>query len=258
MLRSLKIIAADFWGLCRVCGPVVAFRWLLAIATNFSACKKRNDLQPADGAMGDGPFAVKLGGARALLGGSSVLTGIREIWVRDPYLANFLTISPDAKVLDLGTNMGVFTALALGHGPNVRVFSVEADPAECLRLRRTIADNRAQSRVEVINAFVGGSMSFQSDLKSKDRASQVPTISVPELLSRIGPNLDFIKCDIEGSEYALLADPDPIFAHASQVSMELHPDLGDADAAIKRLKELGFEVRVLSRPPTLMALCRKP
>ncbi len=183
--------------------------------------------------MGDGPFCVRFGKYQGMLGGRSCLTGIREIWVRDPYLANYLTIDPDAVVLDLGANMGVFTALALAHGPQVRVFAVEADPAECDRLRRTIGDNRAQSRTTIINAFVGGSMDFQDHLKATDRAAAVQTISTTQLLSQIGPRLDFIKCDIEGSEFALLADPHPIFAAAKQISMELHPDLGNAQDAIK-------------------------
>jgi FkbM family methyltransferase len=257
MVRSLRIIAADFRGLCRVCGVGVAVRWLFAIAANFSACRVRNDLQPADAAVGDGPFRVRFGKFQGMLGGRSCLTGIREIWVRDPYLDGYLTIGPSAVVLDLGSNMGVFTALALAHGPGVRVFAVEADPAECDRLRRTIADNRAEKRCTVINAFVGGTMNFQDDLKARDRAATVPTLSPAQLLSQIGAPPDFIKCDIEGSEFALLNDPQPIFASAQQVSMELHPDQGNADAAIQRLRELGFEVKVLSRPPTLMALCRR-
>src|ERR1700677_3446502 len=106
MLRSIRIIASDFRGLCRVCGPVVALRWLLAIIFHFKACRRSSNLQPADAALGDGPFHLRLRNARATVAGKHVLTGIREIWVRDPYLNDFLTIPENATVVDLGANMG--------------------------------------------------------------------------------------------------------------------------------------------------------
>src|ERR1700677_758847 len=130
MFRSIRIIASDFRGLCRVCGPIVALRWLLAIVLNIKACRRAGNLQPADAALGDGPFHARLRNARAILSGRQVLTGIREIWVRDPYLNDFLSIPENATVVDLGANMGLFTTLALASGGGVRVLAVEADPNE--------------------------------------------------------------------------------------------------------------------------------
>ena len=79
--------------------------------------------------MGPGPYDVRLGAARARLFGEQVISGIREIWVRDVYLnRGILSIAPDATVVDLGANAGNFTMLALAHGSGVRCVSVEADP----------------------------------------------------------------------------------------------------------------------------------
>jgi hypothetical protein len=144
MIRYACVIASDCWGLWRVCGLRVALRWLWAIAWNFRACRASGNLQPADAAMGDGPFRVRLRQAQAVLSGPRVLTGIREVWVRDPYLAGFVTIPPQGTVLDLGANMGLFTALALGQGEGVRVLAVEADPLEYSRLRQTLARERSR------------------------------------------------------------------------------------------------------------------
>jgi FkbM family methyltransferase len=258
MLRSLQIIASDFAGLWRVCGPRVALRWLWAICVHFGQCRRAGNLQPADAALGSGPFRVRLRNSSAILSGNQVLTGIREIWVRDPYLGDFLAIPEDATVVDLGANMGVFTALALGHGPGVKVLSIEADPNECVRLRATLAVNDPDCRATVVNAFVGGITAFQSDLKTSDRASAIPTISEEEVLARAGGGpVHFLKCDIEGSEFALLKSPGPLFAAAIQFAAELHPDSGDVDAAIAQLQKMGFEVLRRDHPPTTLVQARR-
>src|SRR4051812_15958000 len=126
MGRMIRIVFRDFIGLVRVCGIGVALRWLVMIALNFKKCARARNLQPADLAMGPGPFSARLGTARAKLFGEQAISGIREIWVRDVYLNHGrLSIPPDATVVDLGANMGNFTVLALGHGPGVRCVSVE-------------------------------------------------------------------------------------------------------------------------------------
>jgi FkbM family methyltransferase len=259
MLRSLRIIASDFRGLCRVCGPIVAFRWLLAILLNFKACRRAGNLQPADAALGDGPFHLRLRNARATVAGKLVLTGIREIWVRDPYLNDFLTIPENATVVDLGANMGLFTILALASGRGVRVLAVEADPNECARLRATLAANGFESRATIINAFVGGTTSFQSDLKSTPRAAGVPTITEDEIISKLGPvPIHFLKCDIEGSEFDLLKNPGPLLAVTEQFAAELHPHAGDGNAAISQLQKLGFQTLRRDHPPTTLIQARRP
>jgi FkbM family methyltransferase len=258
MLRYLRLIAADFWGIRRVCGLGVALRWLWAVLTHLGACRKSGNLQPADAVLGEGPFAVRLGNAKAVLCGEQAMTGIREIWVRDPYLANYLVIPPTANVVDLGANMGVFTALALGHGPGVRVVAVEADPNECRRLRRMLEFDRSAERVTVVNAFVGGTELFQKDLRSAGRCDAVPIRTESEILSHVaGATVDFLKCDIEGSEFAMFANPGPLLAAAKQIAIELHPDCGDVDVALDQLKRMGFEMRSRRQGPTVLALGRR-
>jgi len=258
MIRYLRLIAADFWGIRRVCGIGVALRWLWAIGTHLGACWRSGNLQPADAVLGDGPFAVRLGRAKAVLCGEQAMTGIREIWVRNPYLANYLVIPPNAKVVDLGANMGVFTALALGHGPGVRVVAVEANPNECRRLRRMLDVFHAAERTIVVNAFVGGTQSFQDGLRSGGQCDSVPTYTESEILSQVGGDtVDFLKCDIEGSEFAMFADPGPLLAATKQIAIEFHPDCGDVDLAIEQLKRMGFEMRWRRQGPTILALGRR-
>src|SRR4051794_38939292 len=99
MAAIVSTIVSDFRGLGRACGWGTATRWLTMIGWNWRQCLRRHDLQPADIAMGDGPFLVRRGRACAKLAGDHVVTGIREIWVRDNYLGgSFLSIKPGALV----------------------------------------------------------------------------------------------------------------------------------------------------------------
>lgn len=208
--------------------------------------------------MGDGPFNARLRNARASLVGGQVITGLREIWVRDVYLGDFLSIAPDATVVDLGANMGVFSALALGHGPDVRLIAVEADPFHCRRFERLMSENRWTGRAQLINAFVGGRAPFQNELLASGRCSAVPSIDQAEIVRRLpSEKVDFLKCDIEGSEFDLLAAPGPLIDITRQIALEIHPDCGDADALIDQLKKMGFEIRLDHRPPTIILRGRR-
>jgi len=92
MSRMLSLLLSDFVGLWRVCGAAVALRWMFKMALHLRECILRRDLQPADRAMGEGPFRLRhrTSGARAMLGGAGAFTAIREIWVRDHYLGGDL------------------------------------------------------------------------------------------------------------------------------------------------------------------------
>jgi FkbM family methyltransferase len=242
MFRFARIVLSDFFGLTRVAGPVVSVRWLLAILLTLPKCFRQRNLQPADLAMGHGPFAVRLGKSRAKLAGEYAISGAREIWVRQVYMGDgFLEIKDGATVVDLGSNMGNFSALALGHGPRVRLVAVEADPLMCDKFTHTMRVNGWEDRAQLVNGFVGGTT--QSQVELRGRFSAVPTLSEQELLDRAGiQRIDFLKVDIEGSEFELLTRESRLLAVADQLAIELHTTLGDADAFLRMLEELGFEL----------------
>jgi FkbM family methyltransferase len=257
-MHHLRIVAADFRGLCNVCGLWVAVRWLLGVIWHFGACRRVGNLQPADAVIGDGPIAVRQGKARAMITCYRVLSGVREIWVRDVYLGRgFLSIAPDGVVVDLGANMGAFTLLALAHGANVRVVAVEADPVECGRFEKNLALNGWADRTKIVRAFVGGRTQFQVDLAATGRTAAVPTIDPAQLLAMAGGQIDLLKCDIEGSEFELFASAGPLLAACRQIAMELHPDAGDPTQVIELLRSNGFEVRHGTHGPTVLAQARR-
>ena len=245
MIGVLKLIGSDFLGLSRTCGWGVALRWLTKVAITFPQCRRAHNLQPADRVMGEGPFTCRLGRARARLVGSQVISGIREIWVRDVYLSDgFLSIPDNALVVDLGANMGNFTLLALGHGPGVRVVSVEANPQEVARLRRSLAENGWTDRAKVCECFLGGKTEYQEHLIRDEGSGGVPFVSQEDFVRDLGPGtIDLLKCDIEGSEFGLLTPDSPLLARTRQIAIEIHDNAGDRHQFMRMLRDMGFELR---------------
>jgi FkbM family methyltransferase len=257
-----RIILSDFLGLCRVCGVRTGVRWLACIARRLRECRRTGSLQPADAAMGQGPFLARRRAARARLTGEQAISGIREIWVRDVYLGGgFLSIAPDAVVVDLGCNMGNFTLLALGHGPQVRVVCVEADRACIPKVERSLATNGWAGRARIINAFVGGTTGYQSDLEAAEGGRGVPHLSSEAFLAQAGlaeGRVDFLKCDIEGSEFELLASGSPLLGMTDQLAVEVHKNVGRTDAMRNVLRAAGFEVKIArTSPPADILLARR-
>lgn len=242
------LILRDFLGMIRVAGVGVALRWLWSILRNFGACRRVGNLQPADLAMGPGPFRVRLRRSSASLYGEQVISGIREIWIRDVYLFNdFLQIRDGDVALDLGSNMGNFSMLALGHGPRVRVVAVEANPVYAAKWKKNIGQAGWQDRATLVEAFIGGVTTYQENLAAQVDADGPRQISQDQLLSDHQlSRIDFLKCDIEGSEYGLLTPDSPILARTRQLAIEVHKPAGDWQGFRTMIESQGFETMIRS------------
>jgi FkbM family methyltransferase len=236
----------DFLGLRRICGLSVSTRWLLCIVAAFAEVVKRGDLQPADRMMGEGPFKIRLGSRVSEFSvlGAGIITGIREMYVRDCYLqGGALNISDGDVVLDLGSNVGNFTTLALAHGPTVKVIAVEPSSAMNDAFCRSVGMNEGfAERVQLIRAFVGERTEKQRILvASHHHYSDTPWLTECELINLAElKNIDFLKCDIEGGEYGLLSGDSRILKMTKNLAMEVHAFGGDVGWALCRLEELGL------------------
>lgn len=244
----IRVLLRDFTGLLRVCGFRIAFKWLACVIKTFPQCRASHTLMPADRAMGSGPF--KVGGA--LIGWSDdpgqsasvVFSGIREIWVRNIYLGGVLSIPEDGTVVDLGANRGIFTALALAKSKGVKVLAVEPSRLLNESFGTMIKVNDWQGRVSMIRAFIGGLAPVQERALSEDsNYTGVPFVD-PDYLVRDIRKIDFLKCDIEGSEFGLLETS--LFAKAARVAAEVHDIAGDREQFIAKLKNSGFNVLSIS------------
>ena len=192
--------------------------------------------------MGAGPFPVRRGHVSAMLKGDRVMSGVREIWVRDVYLKDdYLRIGPSDLVVDLGANMGNFTNLALAHGPGVRVVAVEPNRAALDMLVESVSANGWNDRVALNRCFLGGVTPKQTELRQRSGYGGAEFVSEEDFLkdNDVG-SIDFLKCDIEGSEFSLLTPDSPVLNKANQIAIEVHDWAGDRHAFIEMLRQCRF------------------
>lgn len=155
--------------------------------------------------------------------------------------------------MDLGANIGMFGAWFLSRHPEGRVTAYEADPANARVHALTVGANRARADWEVIAAAAGtrsGDVRFVSGQATNSHLAaegELAAITVPEhdVLSRAG-DFDLLKVDIEGAEWALLADPRFADLGVPVVALEYHPvgcpEPDSGAAASGALEQAGYAV----------------
>jgi FkbM family methyltransferase len=156
------------------------------------------------------------------------------------------------RILDVGANIGLFGVFALGRWPGAQVTSYEPDHCNQRVLRQTVAANEVGGRWAVVSAAVSnapGELSFVPGLgamahiagSGEDGTITVPTV---DLFDQQGDGVDLIKMDIEGGEWAILADPRLASLKATAIRLEwhtIHCPQADARAeAIRLLRAGGF------------------
>lgn len=163
------------------------------------------------------------------------------------------------RVLDVGGNIGLFSAFARERWPGAQVVSIEPDPGNLELLHRM---NEGSAAVEVIEACAGvqaGTVRFVPGLdgwshvedgEPDETAIEVACVDVFPLAE----TADLVKLDIEGSEWKIL-DDDRLRTRAPPILvLEWHdmlcPYEDPGRAARRALERAGFEVVAEhTRPP---------
>jgi FkbM family methyltransferase len=157
------------------------------------------------------------------------------------------------RILDAGANIGLFGVFALGRWPGAQITAYEPDPCNRDVLRRTVAANDVGSRWTVVGAAVSnapGELSFVPGLGAMAHIAgreEAGTITVPtlDLFDEQGDGVDLIKMDIEGGEWAILADARLSALKAKVIRLEWHtihcPERDARAEAVKLLRTGGFE-----------------
>ncbi len=130
------------------------------------------------------------------------------------------------RILDLGGNIGLFGVDALVRYPSAEVTSYEPDPANLEILRRAVEANsgRRWTVVEACALASGGPVRIDSGRFADSHVSDVGTpadgVDILPLLDRY----DYIKMDIEGSEWLILTDSrwSDATPHTSVLVLEWH------------------------------------
>jgi len=180
-----------------------------------------------------------------------------EIVVRNCYR---FTAKPGMKVLDIGANIGVFTALCALNG--AEVVAVEPHPGARDILAETLRRNQIEGKVHVLPVAVAtydglcdyhGTEDSTSNPQERTWTTyngsvnnpdvvvvqQTECVSFHELVAYT--QWDCVKMDIEGAEFDILIDAPPeAFERIDYLTLELHNGWASRekyDALIEKLEE---------------------
>lgn len=188
----------------------------------------------------------------------------REIFEEKEYEHGPVRIFPGDIVLDLGGNIGIFASYALGMGASM-VYTVEPYPAYLQLLERNT--KKFGDRVNVLPYCVTNEdksghlhVNFQHNTiyngvfkernwgmdDSPEPPVPVECIRLVSLLERYSiSRVDFLKMDIEGSEYFLFRDLDAdlLRERISRIAIEYHWSYSQEHLDIvQKLRSCGYEV----------------
>jgi FkbM family methyltransferase len=183
--------------------------------------------------------------------------------------ARLSSLGRPPRILDVGGNIGLFSAYARERWPGARVVSIEPDPDNLRLLRRMQAESAGAELIEACAGVSDGVVRFVPGLdgwshveygEADESTVELPCVDVFPLAEEV----DLVKIDIEGSEWRILDDERLSTLAAPLIVMEWHdllcpyPDAGPAARAT--LERAGYEVVAEKlRPPhtgTLWALRR--
>jgi FkbM family methyltransferase len=180
------------------------------------------------------------------------VSALDEVWalgeyVPPPPIAARLDAAAPLRVLDLGAHVGLAALWFLARWPGSRVTSVEADPRHLASLREARALNPGQDWeiVAGVAANQPGTVRFRAGLQMGSHVGgEGEALAAIDVLPLIA-QADLVKCDVEGSEWALLADPRLAEGGPAVLVVEVHPSPEVPDPVARGaelLRAAGFEV----------------
>jgi FkbM family methyltransferase len=244
----------DVRSVCRSASPGAATRWVTALAAHLPECSRSRSLSPADRAWARAGARFRTPSGAVVSLPAAYTAGAREMYCRNVYLRTGLRMPAEGWVVDLGANRGLFTVWAAVNG--AQVVAVEAQQGFAGEIRGLAEHNGVADRVHVEIALAGGVASpggtagvVADDVRWAATSHGAPErpadVSVPQLMSayRI-ERVSLLKVDIEGGEFAVLADGDDLgwLQGVDQLALEVHPGFGDRAALVGRLRRQGFTV----------------
>jgi FkbM family methyltransferase len=256
-LLGLRRLQRELAAIRQVVDAATYQRYLWAITKVAPEILRRRSLAPADQVLASPPRLVQavLEGVAYNLTGMP-FGGVREIFARRVYQPQEDWQAPPHKpppsrflpqagelVIDLGANVGLFSLLCAKRGATV--LAVDAQRGYADDWRRLLHRNGCESRATFHCALVGAGSGLFADpdnlLSSSHYSGPPAALSIESLLAaHPGREVALLKCDIEGSEFALLDRDLDWLRRVRRIAMEVHNDFGDPTHLRDRLADHGF------------------
>jgi FkbM family methyltransferase len=148
-----------------------------------------------------------------------------EVVVEDCYeIFRYARRANPKVIVDIGANLGMFSKLCSLLFPEAAIYAYEPNPGALKWLRQ----NAEGTRIQVIPCAVGqisGLVKLDTSCDStigqitEDGDLEVQCVAASEVAA--GDQIDFLKMDCEGSEWAILQDP-TLLGRAKEACLEFH------------------------------------
>jgi FkbM family methyltransferase len=246
VIRRFSKLAAELGRLREVAGVYCTVRYALNIIRYSLEIAQTGSLLPADKAMVGKTYTFQVFGTKVVIDGA-MFGAARETYGQRAYFAvPGFSLHPTDTVVDLGANAGVFTILAALLKASVIAVEAQAGFVDCLR--NNVRRNRCEDQVIVVLGVVGPRSGLFSDpiefrAASHSRGQMPPQIRMCELLAdHHVQRVNFMKVDIEGSEFDLFTSDNAWLSTVDRIAMEVHTAFGDVGGLQATLREFGFHV----------------
>ncbi len=244
MLSKSKRFLEEIAALSRILNWTDAGRYVASIACNLPSIFREKSLGQADESYRPERLTVKAFGQNFRLA-NPCLSLVREIYGRRIYFPkpDWVPKAGDA-IVDLGANVGLFSLLCAGLGANV--VAVEAQSGFLPLAEAMLRENGCLHRVKLVHGIVGANTGCLADPERRAHSSHFgripPEMSMRQVLSlHSAGEVDFLKIDIEGSEFALFRGDTDWLAGVRRIAMEVHPEFGDAKVIQRHLSDRGYK-----------------
>lgn len=248
---DIRRLVCEIQAVWKVADRRSAARWTVALLRRFPKVVKSRSFIIADQALAgsQGSFKLPSGIARVVVPGEH-FGGAREMYCRAVYFRRpGFRIHPGEIVVDLGANRGLFSILAATEGANV--VAVEAGSGFLPVINAHATLNNCNDRIKVLNALVTPGTGLLSTREGRMKAdhwgTEPESVRFGVVIDRYGlRRIDFLKIDIEGSEFDLFRDDDLDWLDiVEKVAMEVHPQFGDVGLILDAFTKRGFSYEQL-------------
>jgi FkbM family methyltransferase len=253
MLAEVRHLERELLTVRRLAGWRCFGRYTWEIARHVGAIRSQRSLAPADIEMERRDWVLCVRGttirfenASRWPAGGSLFGQVRELYGSEVYFGGpAVVIGPGDVVVDLGANAGMFTVLAAKLG--AFVVAVEALPP--LRLLRNLEINHCAEQVSIVHGLLGrrsGLLHERPDvglvgpgIEGREAVGQPVTMQEILDVHRIA-SIDFLKVDIEGTEFELLRRKEPWLRRVRRIAAEVHFEFGRMEDLRDELQAAGF------------------
>lgn len=237
------------------------YYYLAAIIVTFPKIMRSRSLAPADKKMAPRNCCFRPFGKKIIISGQHFGLA-REIYCSKFYFipAGF-EIPENGVVIDLGANVGIFTILAALHAR--KVIAVEAQSEFLGLIENNLKKNGCFENVIIEHGIIGarsGVFSNEENLRAASHFRLFPQqLSIPDILKRhdIG-KVDFLKIDIEGSEFDLFKEDTSWLEKTGKIAMEVHLEYGNLNEIIKTLKSYEFIIWLVNKNRKIVSHLKEP